>query len=486
MKHSCLRISAVLSVIALQANVSAQSFADKYNDFRNEARNRHQSFKDESNRKYIEFLKYAWDRYEGKAPMQMPNDDTPVPPQPYKNNDSVKPVSIAPIIVNPLDDNPQPKPVEPVRETPLHDTPYFTTDFYGIECSVRLPENARLKVNANSSDAISDGWKRLSGETMNNAIRDCLEIRIRHNLCDWAYLSFLDKLCHDFCSDTNGATLLTAFIYCRSGYQMRLAKDATKLYLLYSSRHQIYGKPYFVVDGIYFYPLNSTSSSINICNATFKGETPMSLYIGKEQLLGEQLTSKRKIKSGKYPSVIAESQIPQKLIDFFNRYPASAIDGNPMTRWAMYANTPLTSSTKEILYPSLKEAIRDCDEATSANKLLDWVQTGFVYEYDDKVWGQDRAFFAEESLYYPYCDCEDRAILFSRLVRDLLDLDVALVYYPGHLATAVKFNESVGGDAMIIGEEKFIVCDPTYIGAPVGAQMPGLKHDKVQAIVLER
>lgn len=167
MKHSCLRISAVLSVIALQANVSAQSFADKYNDFRNEARNRHQSFKDESNRKYIEFLKYAWDRYEGKAPMQMPNDDTPVPPQPYKNNDSVKPVSIAPIIVNPLDDNPQPKPVEPVRETPLHDTPYFTTDFYGIECSVRLPENARLKVNANSSDAISDGWKRLSGETMN-------------------------------------------------------------------------------------------------------------------------------------------------------------------------------------------------------------------------------------------------------------------------------------------------------------------------------
>ncbi len=87
---------------------------------------------------------------------------------------------------------------------------------------------------------------------------------------------------------------------------------------------------------------------------------------------------------------------------------------------------------------------------------------------------------------YPYCDCEDRAILFSWLVRDLLGLDVALVYYPGHLAIAVRFNEDVQGDAMIINGQKFIVCDPTYIGAPVGKQMPGLEYEKAQAIILNR
>ena len=114
------------------------------------------------------------------------------------------------------------------------------------------------------------------------------------------------------------------------------------------------------------------------------------------------------------------------------------------------------------------------------------MQTGLEYEYDDKVWGHDRAFFAEESLYYPYSDCEDRSILFSRLVRDLLGLDVALVYYPGHLATAVCFKNDVTGDAMMIGGRRFVVCDPTYIGAPVGAQMPNLQHEKAQAIVLER
>ena len=79
---------------------------------------------------------------------------------------------------------------------------------------------------------------------------------------------------------------------------------------------------------------------------------------------------------------------------------------------------------------------------------------------------------------------EDRSILFSRLIRDLLGLDVALIYYPSHLATAVCFDQEVSGDTMIIGGRTFIVCDPTYIGAPVRAQMPDLEYDKAQSIIL--
>ena len=113
------------------------------------------------------------------------------------------------------------------------------------------------------------------------------------------------------------------------------------------------------------------------------------------------------------------------------------------------------------------------------------MQTGLTYRTDNSVWGHDRVFFAEETLYYPYCDCEDRSILFSRLVRDLLGLDTALVYYPGHLASAVAFGDDAEGDAMLIDGRRFIVCDPTYIGAPVGKQMPGLDYARAEAIVLK-
>lgn len=128
------------------------------------------------------------------------------------------------------------------------------------------------------------------------------------------------------------------------------------------------------------------------------------------------------------------------------------------------------------LYPPLRSAIEGCTQQEAANRLLNFVQTAFEYEYDDKVWGYDRPFFAEETLFYPYCDCEDRSILFSRLVRDLMGLDVVLVYYPGHLATAVAFTEDVAGDYLMVGGRKFVVCDPTFINAPVGRTIPDMNN----------
>ncbi len=121
----------------------------------------------------------------------------------------------------------------------------------------------------------------------------------------------------------------------------------------------------------------------------------------------------------------------------------------------------------------------------AASWLLYWIQTAFMYEYDDKVWGHDRAFFAEETLYYPYCDCEDRSILFSRIVRDLLGIDVILVFYPGHLATAVAFSENVKGDYIEMNGKRYTICDPTYIGTPAGATMPDMNNETAKVILLK-
>ena len=89
------------------------------------------------------------------------------------------------------------------------------------------------------------------------------------------------------------------------------------------------------------------------------------------------------------------------LIDFFNSYPTSVIDDDIMTKWALYANTPLDENVKKTLYSALRGKINGLGQKQAANKLINWVQTAFVYEYDDKVWGHDRAFFAEETLFPP-------------------------------------------------------------------------------------
>lgn len=483
MKHWLASILLLLTF----SHTYSQDFRERYEQFKKKSIQEYSSFRNECNRKYVEFLKQAWDWYEGKTPLPSLKEENSVPPRPYlPDEDKGKSVDITPIEIAPVNTVPQPKPIEPIREIPGPKNDYFEFYFYGVLCRVRLPAVAKLNIENCTPNAIADGWNQLCTDNMNNAIRDCLETRIRNNFCDWAYLSFLDELCRGFCSEANGATLLMAFLYCQSGYQMRLANASNKLIMLFGSRHQIYDKEYYTIDGKSFYPFGSLSGPVSICNAVYEGEAPMSLIIDSEQKIGTTLSDKRSIQSKGFADMTAVSQVSEELIRFYNSYPSSAIGGNSMTRWAMYANTPLSQATKDHLYPALKAAIDNCTKEDAANKLLNWVQTGFVYEYDDKVWGHDRAFFAEETLYYPFCDCEDRSILFSILVRDLLDLNVALIYYPGHLATAVCFDSDVNGDALIIGNKRFVICDPTYIGAPVGEQMPNLDYDRIQTIILQR
>ena len=458
----------------------------EYEAFKKQTSKEYSDFRHRINQEYSDFIRKYWEEYSAFAPIPKPKEDNPIPPQPYEATIDNNPISIVPDEVPIVEPLPKPNPIEPIQEIPQPSGNRVQFSFYGLCESVRIPKFANITVNANNINHIADAWNTLCQDAIDNTVYDVLELRDKYNLSDWAYLQLLETIANKYCEDKNGATLLMAFLYCQSGYQMRLAVDNSKLMLLYGSRHQIFDKGYFNVDDVCFYPLGEPSNSINICGAAFEGETPMSFIIDKEQLLGVDMSAERAITAERDKDISIVSYVPKELIEFYNTYPTSVLDGNPMTRWAMYANTPLAQKTKDKLYPSLRKCISKEDKLLAAEMLLNWVQTGFVYEYDDKVWGHDRAFFAEETLYYPYCDCEDRSILFSRLVRDLLGLDVALIYYPGHLATAVCFDQEVAGDAMIIGGRKFIVCDPTYIGAPVGAQMPDLEYDKAQAIVLKK
>lgn len=73
----------------------------------------------------------------------------------------------------------------------------------------------------------------------------------------------------------------------------------------------------------------------------------------------------------------------------------------------------------------------------------------------------------------------------KRLVRDLLGLKTALVYYPGHLASAVCFTENVTGDYLLVGDNIYLICDPTYINVSVGEAMPNMDNKKAKVILLD-
>jgi len=100
------------------------------------------------------------------------------------------------------------------------------------------------------------------------------------------------------------------------------------------------------------------------------------------------------------------------------------------------------------------------------------VQTGFKYQTDDNQFNRENYLLPEETLFYPYSDCEDRSFIFAYLVKRLIGLEVIGLGFPGHVATAVGFSSHVPGDHVVVNNKKFTVCDPTYINAVAGMTMP--------------
>jgi hypothetical protein len=104
---------------------------------------------------------------------------------------------------------------------------------------------------------------------------------------------------------------------------------------------------------------------------------------------------------------------------------------------------------------------------------------------DQEQFGKEKPFFCEENFIYPYNDCEDRSVLLSCLIRNLLRLKVVLLDYDDHMAVAVNLPETIKGDHLIINTEKYYVCDPTYIGSTIGMSIPKYRTKPVKVYVLE-
>ena len=382
---------------------------------------------------------------------------------------------------------PQPKPVNPIVENKVSmATSDF--DFYGTPMKVRWGNAEKFKLNGTSKKDISDAFLELTDKGYTNLVHDCLELRKEYKLCDWAYYKMLQNIAEKACGKgTNEAIFLQGVLLNQSGYQIRFAlEDNSKLHIMSRMDGFPYDRGYLTADGKLFFLMDGCKAkNLTVCDAAYPGEQMMSLAVAEQPDLKKDLSDKRTVIS-RFVNVSADMQMNKNLMDFYTDYPTSYDGKDMMTRWAYYANTPVSSEVKDEVYPQLKQQIGNAPKLMAANMLLNWVQMGLTYAYDEKVWGYDRAFFAEESLFYPFCDCEDRSILFSHLIRDLLDLDVVLVYYPGHLYTAVCFNEDVTGDYIMVNGRKFTVADPTYYNANVGKTMSKMDNSKAKVILLKR
>jgi hypothetical protein len=129
----------------------------------------------------------------------------------------------------------------------------------------------------------------------------------------------------------------------------------------------------------------------------------------------------------------------------YNKNSVAFCNAYPQTDFPVFFEARVPALAEQSLLAALGPLVSGRSEVEAVNLLLRFVQTAFDYQTDDDQFGREKYMFVEETLSYPHSDCEDRAILFSFLVRRLTGLEVVGLHYPGHLATAVLFNNAVRG-----------------------------------------
>lgn len=452
-----------------------QDFADEYRNFKEEALAEFSRFRSAANREYAQFLKQAWKEMEALQAVPYPHHDPPVLPQ-YDPDDDIP----GPYIPDDIPYNVPPLPSVPDDELPTGDM--LSVDFFGQRCGIRIGTDVRIRLAGVSGEDLSKAWTELSDGRCDAAILDCLRLREELRLCDWGYYQLVSKTACAYTgnADENLKTVIQAYILAQSGYKMRIARSDDRLYLLIASDIQIY-ECYSaeMADNLKYYFLDKTypGGEFSVCDAPYPDERIFSMYIDEMPLLPETETVCISMQSARYPALEMWFCPNKNLTDFLSTYPCCP--------WDVYASAPLSNKAREIMYPVFKENISAGSEPEAAEMILNFVQTAFEYKTDDEQFGYEKPMFPDETLNYPYSDCEDRAILFATLARDLLGLDVVLMHYPNHIAAAVCFNSDVSGDSVMHKGRKYIVCDPTFIGAPVGVTMPGMNNAEAEIIELK-
>ena len=391
---SFLLISLLFGLSMFTSSAQTDDFYAQYEKFSKHAKAEYEDYRAQCNAEYVKFLERAWKEYKVLPSIPRPKDEVVPPtimPRQDKNKKQAKEILIE-NVVSPILSLPQPKPISPIYENDKVEEKNFSFSYMGTTCEVRLPKDLNIRMSGCESCMIATIWKQLATNAMDNTIRDFLALRLIMQLCDWAYLNLIDTFAKAFCGHGNEAVIMAAFIYSQSGYKMRLGRDCEKLYLLYGSKHGIYEKGYIVIEGINYYPLDDKVERMEISDFSFPQEQSMSLYIENAQKFTIRPSAIRKLASEQYHDVAIDSQVNLNLIQFYNTYPSSEVNGNFMTCWKMYADTPMDESVSQMLYPDIKNKIEGLSDVQAVNQILNWVQTAFQYEYDDKVWGHDRAF----------------------------------------------------------------------------------------------
>ena len=446
---------------------------------------------DSINREFGRYLAEAW----ADCPLEKPKRPikTPIPPEtfdPAKKHPSPVKIPVKrqieiPMIPLPATPLPQgntarpPLPVPPVKGTELKGS-FFGTAVVLKKLDCRFP-----KLEGITEKQVATCWNALSALPHTEWTARMLRLKSALSLNDWGMYLLAGNVFNVYCPQgtENEKVIFVVFTLNQLGYKAKIGRTDRKLLPLIAFNCEVYNATSFVPSterGVRYsiVKLNSTDLTTVQCCLMNHGNA--------ERLVDASIPEVPRLEAD-----IKEKTLSDGRHNYQLRYNRNLVDFYatvPCINFSLYAQAALDKVLWQSIVSQLQPILQGLSQEEAVNALLHFVQYAFHYKTDNEQFGYEKWFFAEETIASSFSDCEDRSILFAQLVRRLLKMPVVLIHYPGrHLATAVCFsNPATAGDYVTVDGRKYLLCDPTYIGASLGMGMPQLMPVPIEIIKLKK
>lgn len=482
MMRTVIKIFAVSVLLATTAAVSAQN-DESFVEFYRQRNREFNEWRAKANAEFTEYLAAAWKEFMVKRGKEDPVGPVPDTPVYY---DSLEGASSF------MHGLPFPGYMPaPVMSVPAVSAGYsggenVEVDFFGLHTVVPFAGNMRIpRIQATEQDA-SRAWKVLSESDYMSTVEALEKMCSDHSLNDWAVYTVIKKITDAVYIEeyANEKIMTQMFLLSQMQYKARVGSSGGQMVLLLSFSSPVYQVSY-ITDGeedFYIYSYSRLSSQAPLYTFTddfSAADKRMDLVINRQMLVD---VSEYQVKSlPVWTQYIGEEvKVPLNIpcVKFVYDYPQSDL--------SVYYRSDVDDLLQKSVFTYVKYKILkdDMDLHEAVGFILTLVQRGFDYKTDYEMFGRAKPLFVEESFFYGANNCKDRVLVFSWLVRDLLGLDVVMLSYKGHVSCGVALPADVKGDSFIYDSVRYTVCDPTYIGAPVGATMPKYRGVDPQIVKL--
>ena len=470
-----------------QTDSIAKRFKKEFNSFNQSIQQKHQGFRTKNDSIFLLFLKDSWASfdvlYKGK-PTELKPSVKPeiehqlikiaVPTEEILITDSSKSerISKSPEIEKQLEKKELPAPIESTGRATLN------IDFYGKESSLAFPSDIP-EVGSVSSETITTYFIRTGNSpAIVRLIAELQDLKVKLRLNDWGYFKLVESCAGKIESDFSSKNLLTWVILIKSGYNAKTGFSNGKVYLLLPFQEELFNNYYIHINGQdYFIPIKNIKaeeiSQLTVHKSDYPGNSLFSLMIVQLPDLGNK-TLRREFSFRGTKLIVNQSE---QLINFYKDY--------PMSEMKIYFSSPLSKMVLEYLEFYFASKFKGLSEKEKVAVLLEFTQKTFSYQSDKDQFAQEKYFFPDELFFYPYSDCEDRAVLFAKLIKHFTHFDCIALDYPGHVNTAVNFGEETRGSFITVKGNKYVVCDPTYVNAPIGYLPEEFKGIKPKVITFD-